>query len=557
VARISGQVVDQQGAAVAGASVTAINQDSFTKAETKTDGTGKYALPYLPAGQYKVEVQADGFSTSESSLLQIHAGQAFIYNVQLGVANVKANVTVEGQTAARIETENAEVSGTITEKEVASYGLNGRIATQLIALTPGVSNQTGQDEGKTGVAGSAKYSVNGGRVQYNIFEVDGADVLNNSINAARGGNTFVVNPSVDAIAEIKVLTSSYGAMYGRTASGIVQITTKSGAQEYHGNLYEFVRNEMFNARNYFDSTTKGAPLYRRNDFGGTLGGPLYIPGVYNRKKDETFFFFSEEARLEKTPVQYNQGVPSMAERNGDFSDVCPAAGGGATVSKTLYPDCPVTDGGVQFEYPSGAFGNGATNQLPIDPISTALLNTGLLPEPNSVTGCNSTISKAGNPACYVATVSPSTYWREELFRIDHTLTPRQMLGFRYIHDTWDTTVLTPQWGAVVNSFPTVQNKIDGPGLSLIASLAGTIGKGFLNRFSLGYVAEHVTLTAVAGPGATLDRAAVGNGILDNAANPITKFQACSSRAPMRRMAGTDSTSIPATRPGRLPTLPMR
>src|SRR5208283_4272189 len=158
------------------------------------------------------------------------------------------------------------------ETEVKTLLLNGRIAFQLIALVPGVSNQTGQDEGKTGVAGSAKYSVNGGRVEYNIFEVDGTDVLNNGINAARGANTFIVNPSVDAIGEMKVLTSNYGAMYGKTASGIVQIKTKS------------------------------APLYRRNDFGFTLGGPVFIPNVYNTNKQKTFFFFSQEFRYEKTPV---------------------------------------------------------------------------------------------------------------------------------------------------------------------------------------------------------------------------------------------------------------
>ena len=176
--------------------------------------------------------EAEGFGRVQSGDLPITSGQAFIHNVQLGVADAKTSVTVEGQTGAQVETDNAEISGTITEREVVGYGLDGRIATQLIALTPGVSDQTGQDEGKTGVAGSAKYSVNGGRVQYNIFEVDGADVLNNSINAARGGNTFVVNPSVDAIDEIKVLTSNYGAMYGKTSSGIVQMTTKSARTSF-------------------------------------------------------------------------------------------------------------------------------------------------------------------------------------------------------------------------------------------------------------------------------------------------------------------------------------
>ena len=207
-AGFSGQVTDQHGAAIPKAKVEILNLDTLVSRQVVADENGNYAAPYLPAGKYRIAVQAEGFGRVQSGDLAITSGQAFIHNVQLGVANAKTSVTVEGQTGAQVETENAEISGTITEREVVGYGLNSHIATQLIALTPGVSNQTGQDKGKTGVAGSAKYSVNGGRVQYNIFEVDGADVFNNSINAARGGNTFVVNPSVDAIDEIKNLTSN-------------------------------------------------------------------------------------------------------------------------------------------------------------------------------------------------------------------------------------------------------------------------------------------------------------------------------------------------------------
>jgi hypothetical protein len=455
-----------------------------------------------------------GFSAVVSKDITLTQGQSNSFDVQLAVSKENESINVQGAAVGQVETTNAEVTGTLKENEVKSYGLNGRIAFQLVSLIPGVSNQTGQDEGKTGVAGSAKFSVNGGRVEYNIFEVDGTDVLNNAINAARGGNTFIINPSVDAIGEMKVLTSNYGAMYGRTASGIVLITTKSGTSSFHGSGYEFIRNEAFNARNFFDQTSS-APLYRRNDFGYTLGGPLFIPNVYNTKKDKTFFFFSEEFRLEKTPVSYNQAVPSNAERNGDFSDVCPADKTLTitTQNKSQFPDCPV----VGFDQPTGQYFrsgyNGttsgfATDQLPIDPTSQAILATNLLPAPNSVGGCNSTVSTAANPGCYVATVSPSTYWREELFRIDHNLSAAETISFRYIHDAWNTTVLSPQWGLVQNSFPSVQNHINGPGLSMIASLATATKAGWVNRVSFGYVVDHINLTAVPGPGVDLSRPAI-------------------------------------------------
>jgi hypothetical protein len=513
-AQISGQVTDPQGFAVPAAVVQVVNQDTLAKQEIKTDDAGHYTAPNLPAGRYQIIVEVQGFGTFVSEDISLAAGQPLVFNVQLSVQQEKASVKVEGGGAGHIETSNAEVAGTLNETEVKSYGLNGRIAYQLISLIPGVSNQTGQDEGKTGVAGSAKYSVNGGRVEYNIFEVDGTDVLNNGINAARGGNTFVINPSVDAIAEMKVLTSNYGAMYGKTASGIVLITTKSGTSDFRGSAYEFVRNEMFNSRNFFDQRGK-APLYRRNDFGYSLGGPLFVPNLFNRKKDKTYFFFSQEFRYEKTPVAYNQAVPSNAERAGDFSDACPADKTLqiTTQNKSQFPDCPVFGFNPSTgQYDRSAF-NGtvtgfATDQVPIDPTSQAILATNLLPAPNSVDGCNSTVSTAANPACYVASVSPSTYWREELFRIDHNLSPSEILSFRFVHDAWDTTVLTPQWGLVQNSFPSVQNHIDGPGLSMIASLTSVLWKGLANRLSFGYVADHITLDAVPGRGVSLARPSI-------------------------------------------------
>src|SRR5215467_3093805 len=441
--QISGQVTDPQGLAVARIKLTLVNLEAGTPAETEADDAGRYQFTGLPAGRYKIVVETEGFNPFTSDEISLSAGQSVVFEVKLTVAQEKTSVTVEGGGAGQIETSNAEVSGTLNETEVKTLALNGRIAYQLIALVPGVSNQTGQDEGRTGVAGSAKYSVNGGRVEYNIFEVDGTDVLNNGINAARGANTFVVNPSVDAIGEMRVLTSNYGAMYGKTASGIVLITTKSGAAEFHGSGYEFIRNELFNSRNFFDQPGK-TPLYRRNDFGFTLGGPVVIPRVFNTNKQKTFFFVSQEFRYEKTPVQYNQAVPSAAERGGDFSDVCPAPGAGGWSTnaqfKQLYPDCPVVHGvaGLSFYNNTGVPGGPPTNQFPIDPTSAALLATGLLPAANSVVGCNSTVSTASNPACYVATVSPSTKWNESLVRIDHNLSSSEIVSLRFIHDSWNT-----------------------------------------------------------------------------------------------------------------------
>ena len=537
---ISGIVTDQQGAVVPGANLTLTGPGNF-KADAVSLGNGAYAFVNLAPGTYTLTITAANFAQKVFSDINVTTGSALPMDIALEVASAVEQVNVESSNAGRVETESAAVSGTIEQKEVVTLQLNGRNFSQLIALAPGVSNQTGQDEGKVGVVGSVKYSVNGGRVEYNSFEIDGSDVLNTGLN--RSSSALVVYPSIDAIQEVKVLTSNYGAQYGRTASGTVQVTTKSGASKFHGGVYEFVRNEAFNARNYFDFTSK-APLYRRQDFGGTIGGPLTIPHVFNTKKDKTFFFFSEEVRLEKTPTDYNQAVPGLKERGlimtaqgiqqnlgvnanapgvvaqiFDFSDVCPPFGSGSTFDRQQYPDCPAFGnlGSSHTEeaayYLEGAPpSSGALVPFGVDKNALAILNANLFPLPNAATGCNyalpiTTVLPPDDPnRCYLAAVSPSTYWREELFRIDHNLTQKLKLGFRYIHDAWDTTVLSPQWSylSITNpaaaTFPTIQNRFVGPGLSLVASLTHTISPTVINSIVASYVNSTITLADRNGPG---------------------------------------------------------
>jgi hypothetical protein len=500
-AGISGTVTDKGGAVVTGALVTITGSGGLTKT-TASDNQGDYSLA-LPPGTYDVSVKAEGFEVFKRANVTVAEGQNVKVDTILTLAAAKTSINVEGSKTAKVETESAEVSGTITQKEIVSLGLNGRNFTQLIALTPGVSNQTGQDEATVGVTGSVKYSVNGGRVEYNTFDVDGADLLNVGINGDK--STLIVYPSLDAIEEVKVLTSNYGAMYGRSASGTVLVRTKSGGGQFHGNAYEFLRNENFNARNFFDQT-HGAPLYRRNDFGFTLGGPLFIPGFYNTKKDKTFFFFSEELRREKTPIEFNQAVPSLAERQGDFSDVCPAPGskGYPDFLRSQYPDCP-TNGpdASNFPYltvfPSNQL-NGPGSIVSLDRNALAILGTGIIPPPNSASGCNSTTG-----SCYATTVSPPTSWREELLRIDHNFSAQLLSTLRLIHDAWDTTVPTPQWGLIQNSFPTIQNRFLGPGTSAVARVTYTASPTLLNEFVFGYADSHITLMDMNGPGAQWQR----------------------------------------------------
>ena len=504
VTGVAGTVTDKSGAVFPGATVTVLGEAGAPQT-TVTNERGEYSVLDLPAGSYTVSISMQGFKKSEKAGVSVASGMTARVDITLEPAEANTSLEVAGQNAAAVETDTAQLSGTITQKEVVETGLNGRNFTQLIALAPGVSNQTGQDEAKVGVVGSTKYSVNGGRVEYNTFDVDGSDLLNVGINGSN--STLIVYPSLDAIQEVKVLTSNYGAMYGRTASGTVLVATKTGTQDFHGDGYYFGRNELLNARNFFDET-QGAPLYRRTDLGGTIGGPLYIPKHYNTKKDKTFFFFSEEYRLEKSPYQYNQAVPSMAERSGDFSDVCPAPGssGFPKFLRTKYPDCPstVTVGTLTNPTTGYAFPNDQINSYVslLDRNAVAILNTGVIPAPNATSGCNSTIG-----SCYDTTVSPPTHWREDLFRIDHNFTDKTRLMVRYIHDSWDTVVPTPQWGSIQNSFPTIENEFTGPGISMVARLTQTLSPTLLQEFWFSYTNSTISLVDTNGPGAQWQRPA--------------------------------------------------
>ena len=498
---LEGTVTDATGALIPGATITVKTPGGGPPKVAVTDGEGKFRIAGLPYGPLEVSIAMAGFAEFKSQNFNLAAGQNNVLNIQLEIASASTNVNVQGQRVIQVETENADVSGTITQEQILSYGLNGRNFSTLISLAPGVSNQTGQDEAKVGVLGSAKYSVNGGRTEYNTFNIDGNDVLNTDIAASHGHTTLLVYPSVDAIQELKVLTSNYGALYGRSASGTVLADLKSGTDKFHGNVYEFLRNEAFNARNYFDQTSK-SPLYRRNDFGGSIGGPLFIPHLYNTKKDKTFFFFSEEFRQELSPTQFSQGVPTDAERGynlltqsytniADFSDVCPVGGG--TLNSKKFPDCPFTTPGLTL----------INNRFFIDPSATAILQSGLIPRANSNTGCNSSIG-----SCYVATISLPTSWREELLKIDHNFSPNMKLLISGVHDHWQTTTSIPQWANRPNSFPTVLNNFLGPGVALQAQLTTVVSPSFLNVFSAGVTGQRIVLTDVPGPGVSLSRTAL-------------------------------------------------
>ena len=447
-ASLTGTIRDNTGAVIPDASVTLKNTATGIARDLKTNSAGEYVAAAVPPGQYNLTVSVAGFRKYQADGVVLRVAQNARIDVTMRVGNTHEEVTVHGEGLAQVNTQSSELGGTITGKELRQLQLNGRNFTQLITLVPGVSNQTGQDEGVVGAEGSISYSVNGGRTEYNNWEVDGGDMMDN-------GSNFSLNvyPSVEAIEEVQVLTSNYGAQYGKNGSGTVEVETKSGSNAFHGSLWEFARNEAFNAHNYFDVPGTPKAGYKKHDFGYSIGGPIW--------KNHTFFFWLQNWRRENVPYNFYSFVPSMANRQGDFNDVC---------NVPNPTDCP-------FDPNTGnPFDN---NQLPsLDPNGQVLLN--MIPAPNLGSGANS---------IFAAAIGQPTHWREDLIRLDHDFNPRLRFTFRAIHDSWDTTKATVTWGG--ESFPTIGTHFIGPGVELVARLTATASPTLLNEFVASYTTDHI------------------------------------------------------------------
>ncbi len=334
---ISGTVTDQSGAAIKGASVVLTNTDRKQDVRTvPTSGAGFYSASSLPLGTYTITITASGFQTESVTGLVLHVDDKATINRQLHIGSSSETITVAAD-ALRVNLEDAAVAGLINGTQVRELVLSTRNYEQLLSLQPGVAYAGTTDQiylGPTNPLGGANtvaFSVNGQRTSANNWTIDGAD------NVDRGSNlTLLAFPSVDAIAEFKTLRGTYSAEYGRSASGQINVVTRSGTKDLHGSAYEFFRNNVLNANSWANKNfatsaqfLPRAPL-RYNDFGYTVGGPVYIPHIYNGR-NKTFFFFSQEFRRVITYSSILTTVPTAAERTGLFPvAVCQNFVGAAT-----------------------------------------------------------------------------------------------------------------------------------------------------------------------------------------------------------------------------------
>lgn len=476
---ITGTVRDSSDAVVANAKVTLRNVQSGQERNYQTSGEGIFSAPLLPPGNYTVTVEAAGFKKYVQSDLQVSVNDRRTLDVRLEAGQVSetVNVTADASIIQESPTQQALIAG----DQVKELPLNNRNFVQLTTLAPGVTSSNSSQIGFGGLA-TVQISINGGRTSAINWLVDG------SRNVDSGSNlTLLTVPSVDAIQEFTVLTSNYAPEFGRNGGGVVNVVTRQGTNDFHGTLYEFVRNDRFNTRDPFITNPipgLGSPSdprfkqpLRYNDFGGTIGGPVYflnfgegVPVLYNGK-NKTYFFFSQEFRRVRSTSIPVGTVATNEERNGIF-------GSRITDPSSGLP-CTATD-------QRGCFANNIIPQSRFNPNSVALLNYILAPNERNGVGTLNQFRRvtpvAGN-------------FRQSIIRFDHSFTPTTTFTARYIQDNFDRSdpggnifqdpfVLTQVQGTL---FPNVASQqTSTPGKNLVTSLKFGISPTVINEVAFDY-----------------------------------------------------------------------
>lgn len=452
-ATLAGTVTDPSGAVVPGAPVTIHNDDTNTDVRTiTTDSGGNFSVTNLPAAVYTVTIKAPGFKTFTSSNVVLHIAEKRSIEARLQTGDVSQTVNVT-ESSTPVQTASAAQMGTITGTQVRELELNNRNFEQLVLLQPGVTSGLPDLIG-FGLNNTTTISVNGARSTANNWTVDGADINDSGSNA-----TLLNVPSVDAIQEFTLGRSTYDAQYGRSGGGQVLVGTKSGSSQFQGDLYEFDRNDVFDANSFF-SNLVGAkkPPLRYNDYGFTVGGPLFIPHIYSRKESKTFFFWSEEWRKTGNPSTNTALVPTAAELSGTFS---------GKTNPGLAPASCVT---------YNAASN--TSQILSSCISSrasAYIQNVYSKFPGNAAGGTEYISNS---------VAVNNY-RQDLVRLDQNITDKIHIFGRFMQDLVPTT----EPGGLFASSPlpgVFATATNAPGKNVVANVSWTISPTVVNEAAYNY-----------------------------------------------------------------------
>jgi hypothetical protein len=469
-ATVLGTVTDPTGSVVPGATITITNTGTNAKRVLQTNSAGSYIAPELQIGPYSVRAEAAGFKAYARTGITLDSNDTVRVDAVLEVGQVSESVTVAADVI-KVESDSAEVSDLISGAQVADLAINGRHMAALAILTPGASSDLPDLNLPVSVAGSTNISFNGQREEHNVWMIDGGE------NYDRGcGGCVTMMPSVDAISEFKTLTSNAPGDFGIGSGGTINMALKSGTHAYHGSVYEHFRNNDMDANAYFANLSGSPkPELRYNVYGWNVGGPVWIPKVYNTDRKKTFFFWNQEWRKFVVGTEsYNPAIP-LAQRNGDFSALStpitvPNTGDAAQNAK--FAAAGLTPG---QPFPG--------NKIPaslIDPNAALFLSSGALPLPNA----------PGN--FYSAAPGAPTTVPEVILRFDHYFTDKLSLFGHYVHDNTDQGFASSLWSS--NTYPTIGTNFKNPSWSGVAHLTYTISPTLLNEAAFNFNGNWIDLT---------------------------------------------------------------
>lgn len=450
-ATLSGTVTDASGAVIPNATLTIMqNGVNAGVRQVQSDASGFYTATNLPAGTYSVKVVAPGFSSYEGKNIVLNVAEKHSLNVELKTGAVTTTVTVESN-AVQVDTETSGQAGTISSVQIQELEINSRNFEQLITLQPGVVNQLGDEPNSSGIA----ISVNGARTSANNWTVDGADINDSGSNA-----TVVNEPSMDAIQEITLERGNYDAGYGRSGGGQILVATRSGGSTFHGEGYEYVRNNMFDANDWLNKRSQiagGQPnepgVNHHNVYGFTIGGPVYIPRVYNEAKTKTFFFWSEDwHKITSAASSVTITTPTTSEVQGTFA------------------------GNITAKYPQAVYDAGTnTSTIPTSAFSkNAQVYLGALFAPN-----------ANGSGVLTLNLPSQNSYRNDIVRIDHYFNDKVHFYARGMNDVMPVTEPMGLWAG--NNYPGAANAaVDSPGKNVVGNLTWAISPKVVNELEFVY-----------------------------------------------------------------------
>lgn len=482
-ATINGTATDPSGAVIPNATVKLTSSETGDVRTAVTNASGLFNFTGLHIGHYTLTVAATGFKSSTTTGIVLNTAQTMEEDVTLQVGSEGQTVNVEAN-ALQVQSETSQVDSLISGTQVLELATNGRNITALAVLAPGVSNNLPDYNGVMALTAGNGISFNGTRPNHNIYLVDGGEIYDRGC-----GGCFSILVSQDSIAQFQTLTSNYTPDYGIGTGGEVLMVLKSGTSRFHGGLWEFNRNEAFDANNYISKLNgQPKPELRVNIFGGNIGGPLFIPHLYNNKRNRTFFFVNEEDRREirgSAPTTTNTIPLADFPVAGQALHYVVSTGGAVPIvpstpqnaaKNALYAQDGLT--------PGQPFPNNIIPANLIDPNVIAMINTGIFPKPNVTDGANQ----------FVASVVQPTYVREDLVRIDHNINEKLQLMGHYIHDANSQTLYPPLWSN--DNYPTVGSVIQNPAWAAVVKLTQTLSPNLLNETAFNYDGNKLTITPV-------------------------------------------------------------